>query len=187
MVRQRSGLMGFMRIIIRLKRGILGRTSESLVRPVGCLFYLGSHPKHRFFPLVKLDQRVENGHGQGQAMWGGYGYSAGFQLGFDEGIQLVLLRSEMDFTITAVNQSAHPPYTDHSHRAALTSRESEAAYLEKLNEGIAKGTSWERVTDMIQLENSRKSPRGARPFTSPSLNILVSDIPLEKIPSRLLL
>jgi len=38
----------------------------------------------------------------------------------------------------------------------LTSRESEAAYLEKLNEGIAKGTSWERVTEMIQLENSRE-------------------------------
>jgi hypothetical protein len=38
----------------------------------------------------------------------------------------------------------------------LTSRESEASYLEKLNEGIAKGTSWERVTDLIQLENSRK-------------------------------
>jgi hypothetical protein len=35
-------------------------------------------------------------------------------------------------------------------------RESEAAFLEKLNEGIAKGTSWERVTDLIQLENSRE-------------------------------
>jgi hypothetical protein len=45
----------------------------------------------------------------------------------------------------------------------LTSRESEAAYLEKLNEGIAKGTSWERVTEMIQLENSRKSKPGRQP------------------------
>jgi hypothetical protein len=39
---------------------------------------------------------------------------------------------------------------------ALMNRESEAAFLEKLNEGIAKGTSWERVTDLIQLENSRE-------------------------------
>ena len=46
---------------------------------------------------------------------------------------------------------------------SLTSRESEAAYLEKLNEGIAKGTSWERVTEMIQLENSRKFNRGRWP------------------------
>jgi hypothetical protein len=53
-------------------------------------------------------------------------------------------------------------------RQLLTSRESEAAYLEKLNEGIAKGTSWERVTDMIQLENSRKSKPGRQP-TSLSL------------------
>ena len=35
---QRNGLMGFMRIIIRLKRGILGRTSES--RPLGRLSFL---------------------------------------------------------------------------------------------------------------------------------------------------
>jgi hypothetical protein len=53
-------------------------------------------------------------------------------------------------------------------RTRLTCRESEASYLEKLNEGIAKGTSWERVTDLIQLENSRKSllsqvKRGSRP------------------------
>jgi hypothetical protein len=48
-------------------------------------------------------------------------------------------------------------------RHPLTSRESEAAYLEKLNEGIAKGTSWERVTEMIQLENSRKSKPGRQP------------------------
>jgi hypothetical protein len=34
-------------------------------------------------------------------------------------------------------------------------REQEAAYLEKLNEGIAKGTAWERITDLIGLENSR--------------------------------
>lgn len=35
-------------------------------------------------------------------------------------------------------------------------REKEAQFLEKLNEGIAKGSAWERVTEMISLENSRK-------------------------------
>lgn len=35
-------------------------------------------------------------------------------------------------------------------------REKEATYLEKMNEGIAKGTSWERITELIGLENSRE-------------------------------
>jgi hypothetical protein len=35
-------------------------------------------------------------------------------------------------------------------------RENEAAFLEKLNEGIAKGTAWERITELISLENSRE-------------------------------
>ena len=35
-------------------------------------------------------------------------------------------------------------------------REKEAAYLEKMNEGLAKGTVWERVTELIGLENSRE-------------------------------
>lgn len=34
-------------------------------------------------------------------------------------------------------------------------RENEAAFLEKLQEDIAKGTSWERVADLISLENSQ--------------------------------
>lgn len=36
-------------------------------------------------------------------------------------------------------------------------RENEAAFVEKLQESIAKGSSWERVTELIQLENSRES------------------------------
>jgi len=36
-------------------------------------------------------------------------------------------------------------------------REKEAAYLEKMGEGIAKGTAWERITELIGLENSRES------------------------------
>lgn len=35
-------------------------------------------------------------------------------------------------------------------------REKEAVYLEKMNEGIAKGTAWERITELIGLENPRK-------------------------------
>jgi hypothetical protein len=60
------------------------------------------------------------------------------------------------------NPDQIPPHSPNvsNLRHPLTSRESEAAYLEKLNEGIAKGTSWERVTEMIQLENSRKSSGG---------------------------
>lgn len=34
-------------------------------------------------------------------------------------------------------------------------KEKEAQFLEKLNEGIAKGTAWERITEMISLENSQ--------------------------------
>lgn len=41
--------------------------------------------------------------------------------------------------------------------ASLMDRENEAAFLEKLGEGIAKGTAWERITDLIALENSRES------------------------------
>lgn len=35
-------------------------------------------------------------------------------------------------------------------------REDEAAFIQELQEGISKGTSWERVTDIIELVNSRK-------------------------------
>ncbi|WVO15243.1 hypothetical protein L204_102895 [Cryptococcus depauperatus] len=34
-------------------------------------------------------------------------------------------------------------------------KENEAAFLEKLQESIAKGTSWERIADLIHLENSQ--------------------------------
>jgi hypothetical protein len=47
-------------------------------------------------------------------------------------------------------------------------RENEAAFLEKLNEGIAKGTAWERITELISLENSREWRRCfARPAKMP--------------------
>ena len=40
--------------------------------------------------------------------------------------------------------------------ASTLFREDEAAFLQELQEGISKGTSWERITDIIELANSRK-------------------------------
>lgn len=34
--------------------------------------------------------------------------------------------------------------------------------MEKLQEGTGKGTAWERVTEMIGLENSRQLPRSGK-------------------------
>jgi len=96
----------------------------------------------------------------------------------EESINLVLPYTAR----TTFSFSSHSLYTPTSFGRSLTSRESEAAYLEKLNEGIAKGTSWERVTEMIQLENSRKSNGGRQPtsFTplSPSLHSSPHSTPL---------
>lgn len=46
-------------------------------------------------------------------------------------------------------------YNKQKERNIRENKEKEAAYLEKLSEGIAKGTAWERITDLIQLENSQ--------------------------------
>ncbi|KAK8864712.1 hypothetical protein IAR55_001966 [Kwoniella newhampshirensis] len=46
-------------------------------------------------------------------------------------------------------------YNKVKERNIRENKENEAAYLEKLSEGIAKGTAWERVTEMISLENSQ--------------------------------
>ena len=88
--------------------------------------------------------------------WNGWPESDRLDRSLEESIHLVLPYTAR----TAFSFSSHSLYTPTSFGRSLTSRESEAAYLEKLNEGIAKGTSWERVTEMIQLENSRKSHRG---------------------------
>jgi len=52
-------------------------------------------------------------------------------------------------------------------RTPLTRRENEAAFLEKLGEGTAKGTAWERITDLIALENSRALGLLLAPSLSP--------------------
>lgn len=44
--------------------------------------------------------------------------------------------------------------------AELTCRENEAKFIEKLKDDIARGTTWERITDLIGLENSRESQAG---------------------------
>jgi hypothetical protein len=36
-------------------------------------------------------------------------------------------------------------------------REDEKAFLEQLQESISKGTTWERITDLVDLQNSRES------------------------------
>jgi hypothetical protein len=71
---------------------------------------------------------------------------------------------------------------------ANMTRENEASYLEKINESIAKGTSWERITELIQLENSRESKAKSKstfqiiPFIEISKP---SSLPEMKVPPRL--
>lgn len=46
-------------------------------------------------------------------------------------------------------------YNKVKERNIRENKENEASFLEKLSEGTAKGTSWERVTALIELENSQ--------------------------------
>lgn len=64
-------------------------------------------------------------------------------------------RDEMSGNAEKWIDGFYEDYNKVKERNIRENKESEAAYLEKLNEGIAKGTSWERVTEMIQLENSQ--------------------------------
>lgn len=50
-------------------------------------------------------------------------------------------------------------------------REDEKVFLEQLQESISKGTTWERITDLVDLQNSRTSPRT-------SLSSLTDDLAL---------
>lgn len=38
-------------------------------------------------------------------------------------------------------------------------RENEKAFLDNLQESISKGTTWERITDLVDLQNSRECQR----------------------------
>ena len=44
--------------------------------------------------------------------------------------------------------------------------------MEKMTEGIAKGTAWERITEMISLENSRESAVALSVVVSSRLGVL---------------
>ncbi|WRT66701.1 uncharacterized protein IL334_003662 [Kwoniella shivajii] len=64
-------------------------------------------------------------------------------------------RDEMANKAEKAIDSFYEDYNKMKERNIRENKESEAAFLEKLNEGIAKGTAWERITDLIQLENSQ--------------------------------
>ena len=48
-------------------------------------------------------------------------------------------------------------YNKEKEKNIRENKENEAKFLEKISEGIAKGTSWERIADLLALENSRSS------------------------------
>ena len=60
-------------------------------------------------------------------------------------------------------------------------REDEKAFLETLQESISKGTTWERITDLVDLQNSRKSSISLIPFV-PSPLCCRSELPQGCIP-----
>ncbi|WWC69865.1 uncharacterized protein I206_103808 [Kwoniella pini CBS 10737] len=64
-------------------------------------------------------------------------------------------RDEMANKAEKAIDSFYEDYNKMKERNIRENKENEAAFLEKLNEGIAKGTAWERITDLIQLENSQ--------------------------------
>ncbi|WVQ67437.1 uncharacterized protein L199_005635 [Kwoniella botswanensis] len=64
-------------------------------------------------------------------------------------------RDEMANKAEKAIDSFYEDYNKMKERNIRENKETEAAFLEKLNEGIAKGTAWERITELIQLENSQ--------------------------------
>jgi hypothetical protein len=116
---------------------------------------------------------VEWRYEEGSARTGSPGLTAGRDVRIGTGWIDRWKNRQTSFCHTQHKQPPHStefPMSFSSFGQPLTSRESEAAYLEKLNEGIAKGTSWERVTEMIQLENSRKFSGGHEPTPSTPLS-----------------
>ncbi|KAK4688201.1 hypothetical protein P7C73_g1900, partial [Tremellales sp. Uapishka_1] len=64
-------------------------------------------------------------------------------------------RDDMTDKAEKAIDSFYEDYNQQKEKNIRENKESEAAFLEKLNEGIAKGTAWERITDLIGLENSQ--------------------------------
>ncbi|KAI5452886.1 Clathrin light chain [Naganishia albida] len=55
-------------------------------------------------------------------------------------------------------------YNAEKEKSIRKNKEDEAAFIQELQEGISKGTSWERVTDIIELVNSQsKTIRASAP------------------------
>ncbi|ORY26350.1 clathrin light chain [Naematelia encephala] len=64
-------------------------------------------------------------------------------------------RDEMRGKAEKAIDSFYEDYNKVKERNIRENKEHEAAFLEKLSEGIAKGTAWERITELISLENSQ--------------------------------
>ncbi|WWD16974.1 hypothetical protein CI109_101408 [Kwoniella shandongensis] len=64
-------------------------------------------------------------------------------------------REEMSNKAEKAIDQFYEDYNKMKERNIRENKENEAAYLEKLGEGIAKGTAWERITELISLENSQ--------------------------------
>jgi len=64
-------------------------------------------------------------------------------------------RDEMKDKAEKNIDSFYEDYNRMKERNIRENKENEAAFLEKLGEGIAKGTAWERITELIGLENSQ--------------------------------
>ncbi|WVR06747.1 hypothetical protein IAU60_003782 [Kwoniella sp. DSM 27419] len=64
-------------------------------------------------------------------------------------------RDEMSNKAEKAIDAFYEDYNKMKERNIRENKENEAAFLEKLNEGIAKGTAWERISELISLENSQ--------------------------------
>ncbi|WVF71106.1 hypothetical protein IAT40_005903 [Kwoniella sp. CBS 6097] len=64
-------------------------------------------------------------------------------------------RDEMSNKAEKAIDQFYEDYNKMKERNIRENKESEAAFLERLNEGIAKGTAWERISELISLENSQ--------------------------------
>lgn len=64
-------------------------------------------------------------------------------------------RDEMSDKAEKAIDQFYEDYNKMKEKNIRENKENEAEFLEKLQEGIAKGTAWERISDLISLENSQ--------------------------------
>lgn len=67
-------------------------------------------------------------------------------------------RDEMANKAEKAIDQFYEEYNKEKEKNIRENKEEEAKFVEKLNEDIAKGSTWERITDLIGLENSRECP-----------------------------